>query len=424
MAALRLCLQQNQAHLKHLSVGFVSSANAPDHLACVLGVAGPGSGPRDGSDAARDSEQFPALLSLCLSNFYFPRLEVWDHAPPLFYRLRRLTLRHCVNQRQLLRSLARAARLLQLRHVEVCSDDLFQAPMDPPASLAIIDFLLAFQGLRHLHLQVSNLPVSLPGFGDALRHHQSTLQSIIYHERRLVPIDNDRTFEDVRDVSPSWAREMPQLLRHHPSTAMGLCLNPVAARDALQPVAHCVSVRLLHLRFSGAEHLHRDIQHEITSALRSKQHLSSPSLLHGDHRGMEIAEDKTSNGTTDDCSCCSTIWDPAHREIAAGSLVVSPSAQEFLAFADWAFGPTGLPTLQVLAFGDFSHGERYRRQQFMVGRNTWVKRFRGDTYAEDRPYFYPVAPTDALIWDGLLPNGLEFLSACPISGLFESPYDL
>lgn len=31
------------------------------------------------------------------------------------------------------------------------------------------------------------------------------------------------------------------------------------------------------------------------------------------------------------------------------------TAEELHRFAEWAFGPDGLPELQVFAFGDFSH---------------------------------------------------------------------
>mgnify|MGYP006868035511 FL=1 len=41
-------------------------------------------------------------------------------------------------------------------------------------------------------------------------------------------------------------------------------------------------------------------------------------------------------------------------------------AEDFVSFAEWAFSPGGLPALQVLAFGDFSHGDRYRGQQAAV----------------------------------------------------------
>jgi hypothetical protein len=31
-------------------------------------------------------------------------------------------------------------------------------------------------------------------------------------------------------------------------------------------------------------------------------------------------------------------------------------------FADWAFGPTGLPNLSAIAYGDFSHGETFQME--------------------------------------------------------------
>ncbi|THC87006.1 hypothetical protein EYZ11_013549 [Aspergillus tanneri] len=104
-------------------------------------------------------------------------------------------------------------------HVEICNDDLLQEPRDPSASLTIIDFLLSFHGLQHLYLKVANFPRSVHGFQDAIYHHRSTPQSLVYHERQLVPIDTDRTFEDVRDIYPSWVPEAPGLLSHITVTA-------------------------------------------------------------------------------------------------------------------------------------------------------------------------------------------------------------
>ncbi|KAF7589640.1 hypothetical protein BBP40_004013 [Aspergillus hancockii] len=423
MHALRECLQRNGAQLTNLSVGFVSSANAPNHLACALGLGELEPWVAQWTDVERDSDLFPALLSLSLSNFRFPDLISLGAAPSLFHRLQKLTLRDCDNQLQVLRTLTQSAESLRLRHLEMCNDDLLQGPSDPSASLAIIEFLLSFQGLQHLHLRVSNFPQSVPGLQDAVRHHQSTLQSLIYHERQLVPIDNDRTFEDVRDVSPGWAREIPQLLYHSAATALGLCLNPVAAREFLQPVADRAPVRLLHLRFSGAEHLHRDMHREIVSALCRKRDRRARSVPLGRCEIHASALDNVDNSVLDGCSCCTAVCGSAVPEI--GPITVYPEAREFLAFAEWAFGPTGLPTLQVLAFGDFSRGERYRRQQFVVRRNAYADRCRYGTHdVEDGFPFRTADATNSLLWDDLPISGLDFLSACPGSGLFESPYDL
>lgn len=68
------------------------------------------------------------------------------------------------------------------------------------------------------------------------------------------------------------------------------------------------------------------------------------------------------------------------QEAVLESSVAIAEAEEIVSFAEWAFGPCGLPALRVLAFGDFSHGSRY--------------------------------------------SGQQFLSACPGGGLMESPYEL
>ena len=48
------------------------------------------------------------------------------------------------------------------------------------------------------------------------------------------------------------------------------------------------------------------------------------------------------------------------------ALAAMPSAPpDILSFAQWAFGPTGLPGLQVLAYGDFSHKGRYKWQNWL-----------------------------------------------------------
>jgi hypothetical protein len=51
----------------------------------------------------------------------------------------------------------------------------------------------------------------------------------------------------------------------------------------------------------------------------------------------------------------------ATSELAAGC-VNSQLAQ----FAQWAFGPTGLPTLRVIAYGDFSYEGRFARHNVLL----------------------------------------------------------
>lgn len=78
-----------------------------------------------------------------------------------------------------------------------------------------------------------------------------------------------------------------------------------------------------------------------------------------------------------------------------------------MSFAEWVFGPGGLPALQVLAFGDFSHSDRYSGQQFLLRRAfpAWEcgsKDVAGDIcdYTTRLP-FRPADMADPSIWDGV-----------------------
>lgn len=44
-------------------------------------------------------------------------------------------------------------------------------------------------------------------------------------------------------------------------------------------------------------------------------------------------------------------------------------ADDFRDLAQWAFGPKGLPELQLLAYGDFSHKGRYHKYTMLLCRN-------------------------------------------------------
>lgn len=64
---------------------------------------------------------------------------------------------------------------------------------------------------------------------------------------------------------------------------------------------------------------------------------------------------------------------PTTRELVRTG-ITSPDqslvlTQPFREFAQWVFGPQGLPSLQVLAYGDFSPEGRPIRANFLLGRS-------------------------------------------------------
>jgi hypothetical protein len=68
-------------------------------------------------------------------------------------------------------------------------------------------------------------------------------------------------------------------------------------------------------------------------------------------------------------------------------------------FAQWAFSADGLPDLQVLAWGDFSYGERYSNASLLL-------------CGSDSGY-QCVTPSNDIPWS-LVQNNMDMLAACPL----------
>ncbi|KAJ6033836.1 hypothetical protein N7460_000247 [Penicillium canescens] len=423
--SLQQCIRQNWSHLTSLSVGFVSTSNDITLCRDILGLRWPIPTLRGGPPA------LPRLSTLLLSKVTLPsNLSPGDSL--IFLNLRVLKLRDCPNQLQLLGSMSRCQKALRLEQFEACFD--FQLHHQVRDFSALVDFLLSFHGLRHLHLRLFNFPSSESRMKDAIQHHQPTLETFIYHERQLASLDDDGLFEEVRDVPPAWFPHLPTIVDPHKVTGLALCATPSATELCLQSVNTHTKLQLLHLRFSGPERIHRNIRQEILAHLYERQtdspHVDSLGHCGNAHLSLPSSE----------CEYDSLFDDyfetlPGDDTVAQdASMVCSPrhtEAEEFLSFAEWAFGPCGIPSLQVLAFGDFSHEERYQEQQFLVrrldpalacGQNGVARCFSDNN--RGGPFFVPAVMSDTWTWDGLSFDGPQFLSACPGGGLMESPYEM
>ncbi|KAJ5531405.1 hypothetical protein N7527_004798 [Penicillium freii] len=222
----------------------------------------------------------------------------------------------------------------------------------------------------------------------------------------------DGLFEDDRDISPVWIANLSTIVDLGRVTALALCARPSAA-------------------FSGPERIHRDVQREIITFLHETRKLYSQDPR--SRRGL-VDEDISSDNNDYD-RIPSAYYDRSplecmdFQEAVLESSAAIAEAEDFVSFAEWAFGSGGLPALQVLAFGDFSHGDRYRGQQFLMRRAcpAWNSDGKGPAglTCDDttRLPFRPADMADPSIWDGVSVDGAWFLSACPGGGLMESPYE-
>jgi len=92
-------------------------------------------------------------------------------------------------------------------------------------------------------------------------------------------------------------------------------------------------------------------------------------------------------------------------------LQFSQTMPELLEFADWAFGPEGLPELDILAYGDFPH--RDRQPNILMCRSRDLKQITGgtDITPASKPY-RNLTKKDVRLWE-VVQDNLDLLEACP-----------
>lgn len=124
----------------------------------------------------------------------FPSLTRQPEICPQFENLKSLTMRECWNQLSFLQYLMRGGGRMRLAHFKISSDYIQQETHDLHEPSIVIDLLLSLRGLNQLHLMFSNVWGTFSGVHQAIRHHQATLRSFIYHERQLLPIHDNGIF--------------------------------------------------------------------------------------------------------------------------------------------------------------------------------------------------------------------------------------
>lgn len=114
------------------------------------------------------------------------------------------------------------------------------------------------------------------------------------------------------------------------------------------------------------------------------------------------------------CESFSRYEEEEDVEFETAGLGPRPS---FVDFAEWAFGPTGILSLRVLAFGDFSYDGRFARHNLLLCRKEQPAR----TVARgvQHRYFRSMTVYDEDLWK-LFKEHYNVLTACPVDTLFQS----
>lgn len=108
------------------------------------------------------------------------------------------------------------------------------------------------------------------------------------------------------------------------------------------------------------------------------------------------------------------IRSPSDRSFYDKRLI---EGRELRKFAAWAFGPHGFPRLQVLAYGDFSFGNRYAQQNTLLRRklNSALNPTSYTNQAQNASF--EVVRSEG--WNRIDDTYREVLEACPVDYLYS-----
>jgi len=392
---------------------------------------------------------FPALETLSLSGISLENAQKGIAYAFNFHELSSLTLHHCSGSEEFLTEVIGSGQTIRLSSLEVV-----WGPSDHDIDMCatLSSFLGAFQGLKDLF-------VSLPGPVDTLElwrsiiHHKSTLTRFVCHQRSVDLHDNSPHFEEERDLLdlsllPEDRAELDRSESRHPFAALnlesiGLGCVPQHLKSILAPFITSPTLKILHIRKSGVdmEGHKRRLRGIVFWDLDSDEDSSTDEGLGIDldpdsdvdsstdeELGIDLDPDMTgSDGSFNEST--SNSGKPPNSTHSTASLDSFDTAEiqclptELREFTNWAFGPHGLPTLEVLAFGDFSYDGRFDVRNKLFCRHTRSTGYPGDDTSQqihDKLLltFRPVRENDRKLWD-LIDRNTEFLKACPTDSILD-----
>ena len=310
------------------------------------------------------------LKKLSLSDTTFPE-DPSDIATALNMNyLQHLTICICINTSALLWSAVKGGMKLSLISLELVMKDLVKKDwiISPVAAL-----LRSFQGLQSLYLLIQTI-WSTMDYWSAIANHKSTLKTLVYHQR--VPDTRSRDPSPPTPASRSCHGSVTENVRASFATLNLVCLGiynvPEGLKASLQSSSSKDTVKMLHIR-------HSNPGRGLNSGYWAERWFDTKT------DGSADPDDKDSTGYGN-CDF-HALYD----------------------FIQWAFGPQGLPRLQVLAFGDFSVEGCNNDDMMIFGRRSTP-----DTCYPFERIDWPMEPESQSFdhFDGIS-RPFEFLEACP-----------
>ncbi|CAH0022673.1 unnamed protein product [Clonostachys rhizophaga] len=319
-----------------------------------------------------------------------------------FQTLQSLKLRTCPDWFGFLNAIVEDKVKLNLKAFEL-TDDLgeYQKTQDGYYAACVASmpaFLASFQGLEQLHLAVFGIRNTAAEWQGCARDHRESLKSLVFHERFA---NWDRQSYGSGQVSDSGYLLLPderKLFKEDPSqnplslfnlNFLGVCCRTENVQSLLAGLKERNTLKILHIRASSAY-------------LEMVEHSEAVSQLDLEKAMIVNQQDFDS-----------TNFDDPLRHVVRPKRPVKKEAEEvkpeFLDMVRWAFGPEGINSLDVLAFGDFSNGCREPQNNLVFSRNRT-----GNKWGFSRIH------VDGEEWHDVLDQYGDAIEACPTDRLLHT----
>ncbi|KAL4900335.1 hypothetical protein BDW74DRAFT_96454 [Aspergillus multicolor] len=270
--------------------------------------------------------KFGALRHLSLSEVSLKPCEKMMSAVAI-EQLQSLRLIRCKYSLEFLSSLSELQLGLELRPFELtlCSDAIYDS-LEP-----IAVFLNSFEGLEELFIMIMAPHTWLPGILD---RHRTSMKRLVFHTRR-----GDSVAWPDRDMPGPPSEVLSDILCLGSLQCVGLFQSPYLLRQILASNSAGESIRIIHFRDTCDRSAEKWVPEEIRKWKRKN-------ALTDEDKPDTVSVNKSRSEECMRGTCLSCL----------------------IEFAKWAFGPTGLPNLLVIAYGNFSHDGRFVQSQALLYR--------------------------------------------------------
>ncbi|KAI1327190.1 hypothetical protein F5Y16DRAFT_421045 [Xylariaceae sp. FL0255] len=292
-----------------------------------------------------------------------------------FFQLQSLKIRSCFGWGHFLQTLSRQPKAVNLKKFAITalpSADIWEDHPENYTARIIADFLESFTGLEELAVSLEGWPRMAALISKAALHHSKSLRRMVFHLASTNGAGEELIGEKNPDMLRTFAWPALQTrIDRWDLECLGVSCTPKYLPILLRPLCQKNTLKILHVRQSG-----QDIERDGSVCLRRPVPV-------GSYQSNDIL-----NLTT-----------PAFHDLVY-----------------WAFGPSGIASLQTIAFGDFSCRGRFTSHNLILNR-AGAPAIVGQTLIDGELSCLVLDPR--LECCGLSDVVCEFLEACPREPLLK-----